>query len=227
MSQNSGFGYNNGVPTQSEHDNASIATWQNIFLHEFGHVLRLEHPWDSDDGDHAVATCSEAHEDTRMGYTDHLSGKMERYELIDVQALQSIWGTDGGYSHDQVNGSTDGDVIRGAAGIDTLSGGAGSDLIYGNKDLGRLVGGSGADTLFGGQQSDTVFGLSGADQVYGNKQDDSCMVAPVMTASLEVSTTIFYMANLARTELMETEATILFMEKTELTPPYSQKAMTG
>ena len=74
------------------HNSYERKTQKNIFLHELGHILGLEHPWDSEDGDFAVNAWSDSHESTRMGYNEHLDGHHEWYSDADVKALQSIWG---------------------------------------------------------------------------------------------------------------------------------------
>ena len=74
------------------HNSHSKAIQTEIFLHELGHLLGLEHPWDNEDGDFAVQSYEEAHESTRMGYNEHLSGEKKWYEEIDIMALQAIWG---------------------------------------------------------------------------------------------------------------------------------------
>ena len=68
------------------------ATWRNIFLHELGHFLGLEHPWDKDDGDWAVDEWSDSHASTRMGYNEHLDGSNVWYSSLDIEALENIWG---------------------------------------------------------------------------------------------------------------------------------------
>ena len=78
------------------HDDWSKAVQTEIFLHELGHLLGLEHPWDKDDGDFAVNEPNELHASTRMGYNEHVSGERGWYEDIDIIALQSIWGTAAG-----------------------------------------------------------------------------------------------------------------------------------
>jgi hypothetical protein len=74
------------------HNSDSKAIQTEIFLHELGHLLGLEHPWDNEDGDFAVQSYQDAHESTRMGYNEHLSGEKKWYEDIDIMALQTIWG---------------------------------------------------------------------------------------------------------------------------------------
>ena len=91
VSHNSGRGMEDGKYV-GEHDDWSKSTWRNIFLHELGHFLGLEHPWDKDDGDWAVSNWSDPHASTRMGYNEHLDGGFSWFSDLDVEALEYIWG---------------------------------------------------------------------------------------------------------------------------------------
>ncbi|MFL2850053.1 MAG: Ig-like domain-containing protein [Pseudohongiellaceae bacterium] len=88
ISHQSGLGENK----EAIHSAGEQATWRNIFLHELGHFLGLEHPWDKDDGDWAVDEWSDSHASTRMGYNEHLDGSNVWYSNLDIEALESIWG---------------------------------------------------------------------------------------------------------------------------------------
>tara|TARA_E500000331_G_scaffold351890_1_gene399409 strand:- start:131 stop:1216 length:1086 start_codon:yes stop_codon:yes gene_type:complete len=91
VSHNSGRGMEDGKYV-GEHNDWSKSTWRNIFLHELGHFLGLEHPWDKDDGDWAVSNWSDPHASTRMGYNEHLDGGFSWFSDLDVEALEYIWG---------------------------------------------------------------------------------------------------------------------------------------
>ena len=91
VSHNSGRNGQDGKYV-GEHNDWSKSTWRNIFLHELGHFLGLEHPWDKDDGDWAVSNWSDPHASTRMGYNEHLDGGFSWFSDLDVEALEYIWG---------------------------------------------------------------------------------------------------------------------------------------
>ena len=69
---------------------------EKIFIHELGHLLGLEHPWDQDDGDWAVSNSEEPTIRTIMGYESYDSNGniMDWFQEIDSKALREIWGTD-------------------------------------------------------------------------------------------------------------------------------------
>ena len=66
--------------------------WEEIFIHELGHLLGLEHPWDMNDGDtdQAITSSDQPHTHTLMGYSN--TGEEGWFTDIDLAALQSIWG---------------------------------------------------------------------------------------------------------------------------------------
>lgn len=88
-------------PTKVVHTDQSKATQIETFLHELGHLIGLEHPWDMKDGDNdqAVLTSDDLHTATQMGYGGQaLNGEYTRsgeegwFYDIDMAALISIWG---------------------------------------------------------------------------------------------------------------------------------------
>lgn len=83
----------NGPPLANQPDYLRYAT-----IHEFGHILGLEHPFDNSDGDYYASTNSGASafpEDTVMAYRDPQNGSWPIwYSQNDILALQSIWGVE-------------------------------------------------------------------------------------------------------------------------------------
>jgi len=84
-------------PDAFPHDEREKAVWQKIFIHELGHLLGLEHPWDKDDGDWAVSSSEVRTVDTVMGYEDEVSSGevMNWFQEVDAKALARIWGRAG------------------------------------------------------------------------------------------------------------------------------------
>ena len=82
-------------PDAFPHDEWERSVWQKIFIHELGHLLGLEHPWDQEDGDWAVLSSEDRTIDTVMGYEDNdESGEvMKWFQEVDAKALEEIWGT--------------------------------------------------------------------------------------------------------------------------------------
>ncbi|WP_052039561.1 MULTISPECIES: hypothetical protein [unclassified Prochlorococcus] len=158
-------------------------------IHELGHALGLEHPFDNSDGDVVDGMTdpwtSAYPEDTVMAYRSPLAGSWPNaYSVNDLEALVSIWGAEMqrfGDGNDQItgenyseafNGRLGNDRIRGMSGNDKIRGGSGNDWMNGNKGSDWMNGNLGNDTVFGGRGDDTLRGGKGDDWLDGSQGND-------------------------------------------------------
>ena len=96
-----------GTGFVGSHNDGPNQGWKKIWLHELGHLLGLEHPWDVTseatpwiaDTDFDITSASDTpYAETLMGYTNPDSTWDEWYEPIDLYALANIWGLKGSSS---------------------------------------------------------------------------------------------------------------------------------
>ena len=149
-------------------------------IHEFGHSLGLEHPFEARDGDvfnGSTDPWSSAYpEDTVMAYRSPRSESWpEFFSDNDLNALIEVWGAEARYlseNDDVVVGNAYRDVLLGDGGNDELRGLSKSDLLNGGLGDDRLLGGPGSDQIFGGSGSDVIHGGWGHDEIRPGSGDD-------------------------------------------------------
>ena len=151
-----------------------------VLLHEFGHSLGLEHPFEDRDGDvfngNNDPWSSAYPEDTVMAYRSPLNGIWpDFFSDNDIHALIEVWGAERQYLDDigvQYNGNNFKDDIRGGKGIDFIYGFNGHDRIHGGPGEDELRGGLNADWVRGGRDNDRIFGGRGHDTLNGGYGND-------------------------------------------------------
>jgi hypothetical protein len=178
-------------PNNAIHTAEDRSVWEKIFIHEMGHLLGLEHPWDKPDGDWAVENDKVKTIDTAMGnYSlDEDGNVMDWFQEIDIKALQQIWGTasdpnqidiDSISSPNEIDidsiavmkeiiGSMKNNNLRGKKTAVHLKGMGGNDKLIGSKKDDILDGGDGNDVLIGKKGADTYVLSSGKDKFKGFK----------------------------------------------------------
>lgn len=169
--------------------------WFEILLHELGHSVGLQHPFE---GNIQLAAVLDRSATTVMSYNDS-PGANTTLGSLDKEALQYLYGDSistagwefqaysqgvrikGGESADVIYGALGKNVILGRGGDDTLygrelkdylHGKSGNDGIYGALGDDQLRGGSGTDTLYGGAGSDLMLGGKGNDFLIGDEGND-------------------------------------------------------
>ena len=173
----------------------SLALDENLrryaLIHELGHVLGLEHPFDLSDGD-AVKGISDPWnssfpEETVMAYRAPLNGEWpEFFTLNDLNALTQIWGTNEytpaevnrfsleslGAAQNRLSGQDVEAFFNGNAGNDLVIGSPFGDVLRGGSDDDEVRGLAGDDWLFGDLGEDVIRGGVGGDYIDGGRDGD-------------------------------------------------------
>lgn len=173
----------------------NMANATNLILHELGHALGLDHPFE---GAAQLPEDQDNNKYTVMSYDRNPENGQDSdaMMLYDILALQDIWGantsTSTGNSTYTGSRTSNMDSIWGAAGTDTLDASARSNDVtlnliegtfsrFGSYDdvsiafgvsIENATGGSGDDRLIGNGVNNTLIGGAGDDDLRGNAGKD-------------------------------------------------------
>ena len=150
------------------------------YLHEVGHTLGLEHPFDFSDGDgfgSSNPSLSAFPEDTVMAYRSPRDGVWpDVYSLNDLEALISQWGAEPQVfsdAADVISGMPYSEWFLAAGGDDRIAAGAGHDTIVAAQSADQIFAGAGNDTIRAGSGHDRIRSGSGDDRVWGGRGADA------------------------------------------------------
>jgi serralysin len=150
------------------------------YLHEVGHTLGLEHPFDFSDGDgfgSSNPSLSAFPEDTVMAYRSPRDGVWpDGYSLNDLEALISQWGAEPQVfsdAADVISGMPYSEWFLAAGGDDRIAAGAGHDTIVAGQGDDQIFAGQGDDQIFAGQGDDQIFAGQGDDQIFAGAGNDT------------------------------------------------------
>ena len=163
-----------------------------VNLHELGHPLGLEHPFDNRDGDllngDSSAWTSAYPEQTVMAYREPIGDSWpDLFSLSDLRALEVLWGREDQFANQFVQLADSNDLLMGQSDInlimmggdDTLeviggtdnyaNGNVGEDRIIVRGGQGQYLGGKSNDVIevYGANVGSSINGNSGADYLTG------------------------------------------------------------
>ena len=168
--------------------NSAVPLVYGTLLHEIGHALGLKHPteaWTNYAASTPVVHATWSSDDPTLTIMSQLPGGSGHLTPIDIQAIQSIYGTQA-QDGTQVaswawnaatqtltqNGYATADVIRGVSVADVIAGNGGDDKLFGLNGNDSLSGGAGNDLLDGGPGADTLDGGTGDDVYFVDSATD-------------------------------------------------------
>ncbi|MEM7095224.1 MAG: matrixin family metalloprotease [Actinomycetota bacterium] len=142
---------------------------ETVQLHEFGHVLGLDHITGTAEARAQVMYPSVSSNTIKPLGDGDRGGAANLYPAANPPAPDPTI-CDGLVATIDMN--TNGGNGTGTAGDDVILGTPGNDVINGLGGNDRICSGEGADTVTGGTGADRIFGGPGADALHGNDGDD-------------------------------------------------------